>query len=289
MYPSLQEKEKRIAKIVEFLKNKRGEPFSISGLNSEIGGLGDNRTIARDLDHIVQSKLYNIRHKIIGKSYVYWHSNNLPLVEGIDVLNKLALNRQYPIHTIIAKMNEISGPESEFLEPERDFTSGTHRTSRLISETKKELLWWSGDFSIFDMIKKHFIKFLENGGRIKILMNVTKYSLKNAKGVIELSQMYPSKVEIRHWESQWRGAIGDRKIVWLVEKMPRRPEAMLNLSNGKMGSSDDFMYRGWYLNSNIQNQAPWVNWCCYQWDEHWKESEISPSVSELIYQLVRYE
>jgi hypothetical protein len=48
-------------------------------------------------------------------------------------------------------------------------------------------------------------------------MNITEFSVKNARDILDLSREYP-KLELRHWESYWRGMISDKRKVLLVKK-----------------------------------------------------------------------
>lgn len=274
----------RIREIFDFLRNAQGEPYSIRRIHEVLDEKYDIRSITKDLRELASNPSYNVKSKVIGRSEVYWHSNILPSIEGMDQLNTLALNRQYPIHQIIAKINDIKKVKGDYFRPEDDLESGPHRSSYLISETKEEVLWWAGDFSIFQEIRPYFVKFLENGGSIKILMNITQFSHDTARKILDLCADYP-EIEMRHWESQWRGTICDRKIVWLVEKLPRRSDVIKKLSDGTRGKVEDFEYLGWLIDSKVVRMEPWVQWFCTIWDAHWEKSKISPSPSKILEQL----
>jgi len=270
------------AEICEILKESGGEPFSfreIHRLMSNADKKHNPRTIDKYLKKLIGDPFSGVKMKRVGKSYVVWFSWALPQVAGLTGLNQLATSGQYPIHQIITKINEVEkAREMYFTE-----TKGRkpEQSANGLAGSTKEVLWWSGDFSVFKELKDDIVSFLKRGGTLRILMNITRFSSQNAMDILDLKKQYPN-LEVRHWESYWRGAIFDRKKVLLIEKEPKAPKATMEVSNGKPSPPGKFNFRSWILKGSSQNMAPWVNWFVMIWNSHWEKAAIGPKVEALI-------
>ena len=269
--------------IFEFLKESGGEPFSFREIHRRLSRAKKRhnpRTIDRHLKQLIIDPYSQIKMKKIGKSYVVWYSWALPQVGGLDALNQLAMSGQYPITQVITKIGDVRKPTIIFFQE----TKGRkpEQSARLIADAKKEVLWWAGDFSVFNEFKEDIVSFLKRGGKCRILMNITRFSRENARAILELGKQYPTQIELRHWQSFWRGGIFDRKKVILIEKEALTVEAANKPSNGKRSSPEEFEFRSWELDGNEQNYAPWVNWLLMVWNGHWEKAAIGPNAERYI-------
>jgi hypothetical protein len=125
---------------------------------------------------------------------------------------------------------------------------------------------------------------LKRGGAFKVLMNITEFSVKNARDILDLSREYP-KLELRHWESYWRGMISDKRKVLLVKKTAKSPEAALKISDGVPGSPKDFSWDIYEMDESKQNFTTWVNWFIMVYYTHGEKASIGPSAKWLINEL----
>ena len=217
-----------------------------------------------------------------------WYGWELPLVDR-EMLDEMALNGQYPIHLIMGKIDEIAKPEDDgYFHPKRlmrESRESFERLEELILGAQKEILWWAGDFSTFDEQRDTIVESLKKGVDFKALMNIDLPSLNTAKKLAKLKETY-SNLELRHWVSQWRGSIFDRKDVRLIQKTLKkeaRSRRSMIVSSGKPGSDIDFIYKAWFIpGEKGYNLAHWVNWFCMVWDHHWEKAGKGPKAETVI-------
>ena len=276
-------KEKTVENnVLHLLFEGCGKPFSLKQIKIALEKKG-MKTDMRSIETAVKSLERRRKIKItnLAKAIAVYLPWDFPLIEELSSLDELVRKGQYPLYAIITKMKDIGLPEEEI---STEIGSGNIRKKSMesIASAKEQIMWWGGDFSVIEEFKPSIIKALEKDGlKFRILMRIDLFSLDNACKVLELQKKYPN-LEVRHWESNWRGTIFDEKTVRLIGKTPRRPDAQLLVGTGKPGTDIDFCYQAFHIDGAKTNLKQWVNWLCMVWESHWKTAEINPKPMTLV-------
>lgn len=232
------------------------------------------RVVKRYVEVLRKDSYSNIRVKEYGRMFLVYYDWTLPSGDLRREFVEMARRNKYPIHLIVAKVWEVD--PNAFVLSERGRKQTLSSLIEAIHNVKEEICWWAGDFSSFWRIKEAILNRLDDDVQLKVLMNIGPVSYENAKQIVNLKEQYSSLVDIRHWESEWRGTIFDGKRLRLVWKMPRNIHDAI--SNGKMGNDSRYAYVPWET-----TRRDWVNvFHDIIWEDHWKMAAMSPNPKSIL-------
>lgn len=237
-------------------------------------GLG-NRIVKRCVDELCNDQYSNIKIKDFGPSLkLVYYNFALPSGDKRKEVVELARRNEYPIYMIVAKIFEVDPNAFVLTERGRDRTLSS--MAEAIQNTNREIYWWAGDFSSFWRVKDLLLDRLNKKMRLKILMNIGPVSYENARQIVKMQKEFPEQIELRHWESEWRGTIHDGERLRLIWKMRR--DAHEVKSNGRVGDDQRYIYVPWET-----TRRDWVNlFHDVIWNDHWKMASMNPKPETIL-------
>jgi len=150
--------------------------------------------------------------------------------------------------------------------PIRGRTTDIETFKNLIIEARESIYIWRGDFSAIDEVIDSLRTAINNQIRIRILMNISNRSFKNAEKILSLSAGNENILQIRHFSSKIRGEIYDLKKMRLINKVGK--EMDIGTGSGERGSEHLF----WYTHYLIEEQKG-IQKVIRLWDYCWKHSD----------------
>jgi polyhydroxyalkanoate synthesis regulator phasin len=219
--------QKTIQKIEEFVAS---QPRSMQEISTYMGK--NWRTIDRYIDYIkkeigtVETKTF--REGTRGALKIVFLTN-------VEKISSTAIQKQLEESIYSAKTKEDFSAFDIFqnvdsknkkitIETEYSKNENNKELNKLLKDTKKELLIFSGNLSWINLNNKEFdfIKSIEElvkkGVRIKILSRVDIAGIDNLKKMLSINKKTGSEfIEIRHYEQPLRAIISDEKILRIKE------------------------------------------------------------------------
>jgi hypothetical protein len=226
--------------------------------------------LAEEPNPKIQVKKYDFAYIVTPN----WKLPSLALREDLDLS---IIEGQYPIVNLIAKMrNSCTLGSIQEIKGKMDLTNNVRS---LIEGAEKTINWWAGDFSSVHGDIPLFEKALRRQVKIQIIMNISFHSFKNAERILQLKECLPKKdkeyLQIRHWESGWRGTIVDGRVVSLVVKKHKTEPNYY--SSGDPDSDATHYYEGY-----VVKDQQWLNYINGWWSYFWQKAGGSPEPANLI-------